>query len=56
MSELGVPQTATNYSPMDRNGLDTPNQDSRIDWERQFFDESEQSVSRDVEKQTEADF
>ncbi|PAV63913.1 hypothetical protein WR25_03284 [Diploscapter pachys] len=52
----GVPQTTTNYSPMDRNGLDTPNQDSRIDWERQFFDESEQSVSRNIGKQTEADF
>ncbi|ETN83006.1 hypothetical protein NECAME_07598 [Necator americanus] len=49
-SGAGPQQTAANYTPMSgarqtngANGLDTPGPD-RLDWERQFFDDTEATV------------
>uniref|UniRef100_A0A0K0CY40 Transmembrane protein n=1 Tax=Angiostrongylus cantonensis TaxID=6313 RepID=A0A0K0CY40_ANGCA len=49
-SGVGPQQTAASYAPMggrrqgnERNGLDTPGPD-RLDWERQFFDDTEATV------------
>ncbi|KIH44323.1 hypothetical protein ANCDUO_25652 [Ancylostoma duodenale] len=50
-SGAGPQQTAASYAPMGgarqmngTNGLDTPGPD-RLDWERQFFDDTEATVS-----------
>ncbi|VDM66037.1 unnamed protein product [Strongylus vulgaris] len=50
-SGAGPQQTAASYAPMGgarqmngANGLDTPGPD-RLDWERQFFDDTEATVS-----------
>ncbi|VDL64664.1 unnamed protein product [Nippostrongylus brasiliensis] len=50
-SGAGPQQTAANYAPMGgarsataTNGLDTPGPD-RLDWERQFFDDTEATIN-----------
>ncbi|VDK85447.1 unnamed protein product [Cylicostephanus goldi] len=56
-SGAGPQQTAASYAPMGgnrqangTNGLDTPGPD-RLDWERQFFDDTEATVSKNSESQ-----
>lgn len=48
-SGVGPGRTAATYAPMDSRervgGLDAPGPDRNLDWERQFFDESEPTVS-----------
>lgn len=49
-SGTGPGRTAASYAPMDSRehsvgGLDAPGPDRNLDWERQFFDDPEPTVS-----------